>query len=185
MKLQSAIEFLSTYGFMFLLVIMILALIFYFIAPVQNAQQNQCTIFGSLVCNFVIYHTQQPTSNANVIFSVSNSGSAPVNILVANVILNSKTFTGSCNPTLLSPGASSICNAITTPYEPVGTQMHGYISITLNYCNSQVSQFGNSLSQANCTYTPLTYTGEFFSYSSLVTANSVSTTSTSTLPPLN
>lgn len=181
MRLQSAIEFLSTYGFMLLLVAIIFAALIYFAYPTKTLLQSQCTAFGPVKCNFAIFHSDTASNSANVIFSISNGGAAPISVTGANVVLGSKTFSGTCSPSIMIPGATSICHATVTPAQSIGTQVSGYFSINAKLCNSPASQFGNAISQPNCTYDDVVYSGEFLSYASLITANSISTTSTSSI----
>lgn len=182
MRLQSAMEFMSTYAFMLIMVAFILIIIFYFAFPVQSTVPSQCNIIGGMQCSFAVYHPNHGFNTANMIFYLTNSGSAPINVIAANVIINNKTFVGTCSTPLLSPGAASLCYATVFPSSSSGSQVKGYINIDAGYCNSAVSQFGNALSQAGCTYTPISYTGAFSTYSTLITANSISTTSTTIAP---
>lgn len=177
MKLQSALEFLSTYAFMLVLVAFIIIIIFYLAFPVQSTVPSQCNILGGLQCSFALYHPNTGANTANMIFYITNSGSAPINVISANVIISNKTFTGTCTTSLLNPGSASVCYSTVSPSSSIGSQVKGYISISADICNSGVSQFGNSVFQAQCSYIPVSYTGEFFTYSSYITANTIATTS--------
>ncbi len=179
MKLQSAIEFMSTYGFMLLIVALIVIAIFYFAYPFRYTTQSQCTIFSRMTCSYTYYTPNTISNTANVVFQVTNTGAAPINVIDANVIISDNTYVGQCTPQFMPPGASSICTVLAQGALPPGTQVKGYLSITLNICNSDVSQFGNSI-QTNCLSTPVVYTGEFFTYSSYLNPKGIQTSSTVT-----
>lgn len=181
MKLQSATEFLTTYAFMFLIIGIIIVVIIYVAFPGQTVEQNQCTAAGGINCNFAIYDSNTYSNTANVIFSISNSGAAPINVIIGNVVIQNRSYPASCTPNLIAPGSGSICNGtVIGSYSP-GRQVSGYFSITANYCNSPVSQFGNYVSQENCTYNLVQYVGSFFVYSSLITVQSLSSSSTTSI----
>src|SRR5271166_6020597 len=109
MELQSAIECLSTYAFMIILLAILLIAIFILATPAQAITQNQCNIYGGLHCSFAIYHPNSgaQAGTANMIFYITNSGSAPINVITANVIISNKTFAGQCSLSFLNPGSSS------------------------------------------------------------------------------
>ncbi len=181
MKLQSATEFLTTYAFMFLIIGIIIVVIIYVAFPGETVEPSQCASAGGINCNFAIYDSNTYSNTANFIFSISNSGAAPINVIIGNVVIQNQSYPASCTPNLIAPGSGSICNGtVVGSYNP-GRQVSGYFSITANYCNSPISQFGNYISQANCTYNKVQYVGSFFVYSSFITVQSLSSSSTTSI----
>ncbi len=181
MRLQSAIEFLTTYGFMITILTILLIIIIYVATPASSVFPSQCSAYGGFVCAQAAYYANTVSNNANVVIFLSNSGSSPTNILSANVIINGQTITGQCNPTFLVPGSNTVCIAIESPAAALGSQINGQFSIAAQSCNSGISRF----SQQSCSFIQAKYAGSFLVYvgpsSSSTSSTSTSTTSTSTI----
>ena len=160
-KLQSALELLSTYGFMLSIVAIILILVFFIANPIPSVVPNQCNAYG-ISCQHIVYASNSVSNTANIILYLNNSESSPENINSANIIINGKAFQGPClnhtqKGTFLEPGKGGTCTITLTPSTSIGTRITGQFNVAAQICNSAVSSF----SESTCNYLPITYTGTF------------------------
>ena len=170
-KLQSALELLSTYGFMLALAAIVLIAITYFVSPLQQLQSNSCTTYGGIGCSGIEYYSNTLNNNANIIVYLSNAESVPINVLTINVIIGGNTYNGICttNPTypsgntFVNPASGFVCITQSTlsALKP-GTKVQGQFYLNMGICNSEVSQ----LTQANCAFINVQSAGSFVAYSS-------------------
>ena len=159
-RLQSAIEFLTTYGFMITILTLLVIIIIYVVTPASHIFPSQCNAYGGFVCAEAAYYSNTVTNNANVIIFLSNSGSSPTNIIGINVIINGHTMQGTCSPSFLIPGSNTICTAISATAAPLGSQIAGQFAVAGQSCNSGISQF----SRGSCSFINAQYAGSFLTY---------------------
>ena len=156
MKMQSAIEFLSTYGFVFIVIAVVIAVIFFLATSAQTNFSVQCSGFGGFTCNYASYYTNRTYAYTVATISLSNSQSVPLNISNVSMTIGSTTVNGLCSPTFIYPGEVGICAAVFNSISSPGALVRGYYSVGAKYCNGGIS----SLRQGNCTQ-PVLYTGAF------------------------
>ncbi|MDE1845663.1 MAG: hypothetical protein KGH53_00040 [Candidatus Micrarchaeota archaeon] len=167
MKLQSSIEFLTTYSFLFLLIGIIISFLFFFATAPRSVIPGQCTSLTGLSCASVIDYVNRSLGYSLLTFSFSNSQPVPVNILSMQVLINTaNSFSSGCIPNVVYPGGSFTCIGAMAQTPAVGTTVSGFYTINTLYCNSGVSSLQN-----NCTAgSAIQYSGSF------------STTATATKP---
>jgi len=156
MRLQSSIEFMSTYSFLLIsLGIVISILLFVTVLP-KTTFPISCTAFSGPTCNFLNYYVN--SSYSLLTFSITNSQSTPINITNMSVSISGHTGTGVCDPAFVLPGEYSTCIVPMQGYSPnVGILLNGFYTINGKACSSGVS----SVLQSNCTYTSAQYGGSF------------------------
>ncbi len=156
MKSQSSIEFLTTYGFLFIILGIMISIIFYFTSIPKASLPMQCTSFSGPSCNYMEYYTNQTSSYGYVLMSITNSESVPINISNITITIKSTKSIGVCNPSLLYPGQEATC--LTPLSSPSAPQLlvQGFYSINSKYCNNGLG----SLPSANCNETA-NYGGAF------------------------
>lgn len=159
MRSQSSIEFLTTYSFLFLLLGVAVGVIIFVAGAPSASVPSQCNSFAGPTCNFVQIYANQSAGYALVTFTITNSQGVPVNITGANVIIRSVTATGFCTPTFLYPGQSATCAANVQGTLGFTSLVQGFYTLNARFCNSGVSR----LSQANCTFETVSYSGSFAS----------------------
>ncbi len=175
-RLQSALELLSTYGFMLALAAIVLIAITYFVSPLQQVQSNSCTTYGGIACSAIEYYSNTLNNNANIIVYLSNAESVPINVITINVIIGGNTYNGICttNPTypsgntFVNPASGFVCSTQSPllALKP-GSKVQGQFYINLGICNSEVTQ----LTQANCNFLNVQSAGSFVAYSSYKSSN--------------
>ena len=157
MKGQSAIEFLTTYGFVFIILGIVISVLFYFAAVPKASLPMQCSSFGGPNCNFVQYYTNSTDNYGYVLMSITNSQSAPINISNITVTVRNSKSIGVCSPSFLYPGGETTCLALFSSPSAAQTLVQGFYSINSKYCNNGLNSIGSG---ANCTETA-NYGGAF------------------------
>lgn len=159
MRLQSAIEFLSTYSFMFLALGIVLSVLLFFGTSPRAFIPNQCTAFSGPNCVFANYYSNQISSYSIITIGATDSVGVPLN--VSNVIVQigaANSTTGACTPSTVLPGGLFTCFAIFKTAPGVGTLIQGFYSINARFCNSGLY----AVHQSNCTNgDPVSYAGYF------------------------
>ena len=161
MKSQSSIEFLSTYGFIFLVIGIAVALIFFVASYNGKITSAQCTAFGGLNCNFVGYYPNATYGYSMVTMSISNAQASPIHITSINITVDGISAEGICAPGFLYQDQEATCIAALSG-NTLQTSAHtGTYSIGAGFCVSS----GNDISSSGCNYLPSNYTGSFNVYS--------------------
>jgi hypothetical protein len=156
-RAQTAIEFLLTYSFLFIILgVAVSILIFIATAPVATVP-SQCSSFGGLACNFVAIYSNRSAAYSLITLSITNSQSVPINITNVSVMINGVSSQGACTPYFLYPGQDATCVANMTTVQSFGALLQGFYKINARYCNSGIS----SISKGNCTYEKVAYSGSF------------------------
>ena len=161
MKGQSAIEFISVYGFMLIIAALFIALIVLFAFSAQDSiQTSQCSGFSGLYCSSAQVVYNAVASNSFIYLVLDSEQSAPVNIIGINVIIDNATYTGSCVPPIVAPAERVNCTIGTNSIRRTGQQVIGSYTINGQYCDSPIY----NISVKACTYQNIVYTGFFSTY---------------------
>lgn len=156
MRAQSAIDFLMTYSFMFLVLTTTIIIVVYFISAPSSQIPSQCSSFSGPTCNLVYIYTNRSSLYSIVTVSVSNAQSVPINITGFSVAMNGYTYNGFCNPYYLLQGQGSTC-AANASFVPPSAAAQGAYAITAQFCNSATSNVGPT----TCNYQKVSYGGAF------------------------
>ncbi len=184
MKGQTAIEFLSVYGFMLIIAALFLAFILLLAFTSQGSLQNvQCNAFSGFYCLNAQFFSNTIAGNSMVFLYLKNQQSVPVNVLGANVIIGNVTYAGTCTPSLILPANQVTCIAPVNGIRKNSQQVIGSYIVRAGYCNSPLYY----VYTAQCTFQNVTYTGSFSTFVTqtivpqiLSTYSSTSSTSTTT-----
>ena len=159
MRGQSAIEFLSTYSYVFIiLAVMISAIAFIATAP-SATFTSQCVSLSTVRCSYASIYSNG--SYSTLTLYVTNGQAVPINITNVTTIINGKQSLGYCAPSFVYPGAGSVC--ISNVQLASKKLILGYFAINGGYCNSQLSELPEP---SNCTYEKVSYAGSFQTYAS-------------------
>ncbi|MGC8479405.1 MAG: hypothetical protein ACP5M9_01920 [Candidatus Micrarchaeia archaeon] len=167
MKAQATIEFMSTYGFMFLILGIAIVAIVLITTYTNTIQSTTCTPYGGLNCNYVYYYNNQNSNYGVLELSFGNSQEVPINITSINASILNLNETGVCSPTFLYPGQESICEIPFNSLNLADQNEYGSYSVNAGYCNSNI----NYLNGTSCTYNTTIYKGNFYLYSSSTAVN--------------
>lgn len=160
MKLQSSLEFLSTYSFMFILLAIALLTLAFLVSSSNLGVGAKCSALSGVACNFLAFYSSKSNGYSLVTLSIVNGQSVPINITNVTVTVTGITYNGICAPNFLYPGGEAACTVSMPATYAVGILETGYYSINAKYCNSAIG----SLYSNNCLYTNVSYGGTFSAY---------------------
>lgn len=154
MKSQSAIEYLVTYSWAFLIVTFAVAAVAIFVfnptGGITTFTPSYCYIEPGLPCYEFLMMSAQGSSRAVLVFSNNLNVKlyfSTNSIKVKPSSFNPATFEGQCLPTTAPPGALVICNATTTPFNAsAGTQLTPAFTLSYQVCdpNCGATQYNTS-----------------------------------------
>ena len=179
MKLQAALDFISTYGFMIALLSVAIVILAAIAVRPTAVLPSQCNSFGDIHCNYIMYDVNSVSSSSTLATQVVNSESTPVNILSFNVVISGNTLAATCTPTYIVPGENTLCLATMNSAALPGTQLNGEFYMNLLLCNSGVAD----LNQQNCDYIPISSAGTFTAYATPSTPPTPTVPTIPTVPP--
>jgi hypothetical protein len=161
-KTQAAMEFLITYGFLFILLAIFLTAVFAIAFPATSVyQKSECGSLGNLGCLQGYLYTSQQYGYSAVQLLLSNSNPIPVNVTNISIVTSqNQTGIGACSPNLVYPGGTTSCLIEFSAAESQGAAVSGSYKASVQYCNSGI----NSVQRSACSYTPVNYSGYFTLY---------------------
>lgn len=159
-KLQSAIEFLTVYSFVFVILSIVIVVAAFLATSTRPTLSSQCSSYGVITCNYVNYYTNATRGYSLITFSITNGQSSTLNISNANVTIRGMTFNGICSPPFLYPGQEATCIINTTSAPYTGSLQQGYYTIKGEICNSSISNLINN----TCSSSSVSYGGVFSAY---------------------
>ena len=143
LKGQSAIEFLTTYGFVFIVIALVLTFLIIFATIPKATFPTECTFYSEFHCLDSIYFGA-PGGSQLVVLSTDM---VPGNMSISgfNAIMGSYPSTGGfCTPNTITAGQMFYCAAnFSEPVTP-GQQYSGMFSVVANYCAGAPSRISNS-----------------------------------------
>ncbi len=158
-RAQSAMEFMSVYGFGLLAVVITAGLIYAALGISSSTVQNSCQFPGYLTCREILVGSNSVSGNAVIVMSNSQE------YAISNAVVTLSTpdhgvFTGACQPDFVLSGGSFECSLGEANSLPSGQLLSGVVYLSANVCTS--------ITQAGCA-SPIaqTYGGTFQVHSSI------------------
>ncbi len=140
-KSQSAIEFISVYGFIFLIIGVVMAVLLILSGVPRLTYPSSCTVYGGFSCTDVVVSYNSVTGGASLYLRLSNSQPGAINISTFNAVIeNVGSISGSCSPTFSFQGNSIDCIANVPIKTKLGKIYTGHFVISSNYCPVSSSQ---------------------------------------------
>lgn len=146
-KAQSAIEFLNTYSFVFIVLGVVMAMLFVLVRVPSAVMPSQCSFYGGFTCSESGYAVNAISGNTIVYVLAVDGQPGVVNIssFSANVT-HVGAASGSCSPSRVVQGELAYCTAELPTAATLGSIYQGSFVIKGNYCTPKLS---NSL-DLNC-----------------------------------
>lgn len=133
-KSQSSIEFLSVYGFAFLIIALVIAVVFSLSSLPKSVIPAQCTVYGSFTCVDAIY-TGTGSSHSTLMAEIYDGQTGILNVSTFNAVLNSRSsVNGVCVPHKVMAGQTMYCIANFSSAAVTGLSYSGTMQLTGNYC---------------------------------------------------
>ncbi|MGI0141057.1 MAG: Ig-like domain-containing protein [Candidatus Micrarchaeales archaeon] len=114
LKLQSAVEYLLTYGWAFLIAAVVVAALYLFVFAPANVIQSSCSFQSGPHCQDLILGSNSLLSKMAMLLTNTNQYTIISPKITVN-ITGIAPIQGTCRPYLVLPGGSLICNATITP----------------------------------------------------------------------
>ena len=138
MELQSSLEFLDTYSWFFIVVLIlaVVLLVFYLVQSSQNSY-SYCAINSQFQCkNASVLVT---SSGSILLFKIQNLLSTTISFSNDSVEafpeFNNVSYYGSCLPTHVVPNQYTLCSVFINNYTPsVGSQINSRFNIFYGMC---------------------------------------------------
>ncbi len=171
-KAQSAIEYLSTYGWALLIIAGVLSFLLVYVNVPTTLSPSSCKFSDGFYCNAVVLSTNTLSENTVVMMVITNKQRYAITNPDLIVNLNNKNYTGTntCIPSYVVSGGSIICNLTLPVNTKLGQYLMSSIYIKADYCG---------LTTNNCQNPPsLTYVGNMKSHVSISTYPKITITLT-------
>ncbi len=156
-KGQSAIEFLSTYSFTFLIIAIVLFVLLLFASLPKATLPLECVFYSNFNCVDIAYYNL--ASGSQLVVRATDTQPGTVNISSFNATVDYvQSTSGYCIPNLTTAGQTVYCIANFSSSERVGNLYVGNFKIIGEYC----AKFPNAAAYLNCSGSPaVTFGGTF------------------------
>lgn len=148
-KGQTAIEFLSSYSFTFLIIAVVLFLLLLFAALPKATVPTQCTFYSGFNCADIEYYST--ATGSQLVLVASNLEPGTVNVSNFSATINYlQSTSGYCTPTVSSAGQTVYCYANFTTSATLGNIYTVTFHMAANYCANAPST--NSTCKSSSAY---------------------------------
>ena len=154
-KAQAAIEFLTTYGWAILILMIVLAFAFYLLSSQASITSTICTINSGFKCTEFLVESN--TISSTVLFFLNNIQQYPVKGTTVTANISSiGTVTAKCIPNFVLPGGDMLCTGSLSQTFSNTLSIGGKISVNSTIC----TDISNPIS-CNKKY-PINYSGTLY-----------------------
>ena len=169
MRAQSAIEYLTTYGWVLLAVILALTLLYIFTLSQATYPPGSCSFSIGFYCKDIVIGTNSITQQTKAgILLVNQQPYGMLNPAIYTSINGQNSTLQKCNPSYAAPGGSIICVINIPKNFTIGQLVAGGLYMKANYCGLSTNP-GNI---STCSSTPTqVYTGTFNTHTSVFQGN--------------
>ncbi|MEM3280123.1 MAG: hypothetical protein QXR29_02570 [Candidatus Micrarchaeaceae archaeon] len=157
-KGQSSIEFLTTYGFLFIILGVVISVLIFALSMPTAVLPSQCTSYSGPSCSALLFYTNTSKGYSVITMLISNGQSMPINVTSVTVIISSTKATGVCTPSLVQPGQEAVCEIPISSAARPGSFVQGFYSINATYCTLPISKIGSGCPSGSA---PISYGGAF------------------------
>ena len=133
---QSAVEFISTYAFVFLAIAVAIAILFIYSSIPKSTYPTQCQFFSGFSCATALFNSNSISGKGSSLYIEGvDTQIGIVNVSTFNAVFaEQKSTSGYCAPSLLKQGETFFCVANFSSVPQVGTTQSTTFSIAGNYC---------------------------------------------------
>lgn len=147
MRAQSAMDYITNYGWAVLILVVIMALLYFFLYIPAQVVNTSCNFASGVYCNDVIVATNTLTHNTIVALLLTNGQqSSLLNPEIYGYLNNTNTTPSRCSPNYVLPGGSMICTVNTTTKMSIGTLLAGKLYLNATYCQQSSASYGTGQS---------------------------------------
>ena len=155
MRSQSALEFMSTYGFVFLILAIVIAILYFFIGLPKALVPSQCVFFSNFNCVDSEYTINTSTGIGSKLFIVAQDVEPGiVNVSSFSAFIDGQnSVSGYCLPSLVVDGEYTYCTANVSVTPTNGNLYSGTFYMYADYCSPSPNEIGNFYCVANKNFT--------------------------------
>ena len=174
-KAQSAVEYLITYGWAILIIVLAVSLLYFYVLLPTLSTPNSCAFAMPISCQDIVLSTNTITNTANIIVLVTNSQQYPIQSPSLFASVNGiNTSRAACSPGFVTAGGVMVCQLSF----PSQAGINGFVSGKLYLNASNCGFAANYSSVLSCTsYVKQTYVGTFTAHAQSTPANTAVTIS--------
>ena len=173
-RAQAGIEYIITYSWVIVLMIVAVILLFLFSGHSSTVVPSTCSFVDGAYCQQIVLGTNSITHATKLALLLNNRQTYPIVDPVLTVRLNNINTSVACSPSFVLNGGAILCVIDLPVQASLGQLISGTIYLTANYCGVS----GVYLAGGNCTDAPRqTYLGNFNAHAEPI----VSPTATITL----
>ncbi|MEM3781363.1 MAG: hypothetical protein QXT43_00170 [Candidatus Micrarchaeaceae archaeon] len=159
MRIQSAVEFLTTYGWSFIIIAIFVSVILIFVSSkgISTYAPSSCYISPAFLCQDFLLMENASGLKGVVVFSnyINTNMSFTTNSFSVFPYYNTTAFTGTCAPQSARPYSLIVCNTtLKGLYRSVGSQSNINFEIYYNLCASGKCTLYNVSGTATVTVSP-------------------------------
>lgn len=160
MRGQSAMDYITNYGWAILILVVIMALLYFFLYVPAQVVNTSCNFGSGVYCNDLIVASNTVTHNTIIALLLTNGQqSSLLNPRIYAHINNTNTTPSRCSPNYVLPGGSMICTVNTTSKMGLGALFSGNMYLNATYCQVTSGSYGTG---QNCqSPTQQIYKGSF------------------------
>lgn len=145
--MQSAVEFLTTYAFMILIITIVISIIITLAYIPRNSVPQSCEVYGGLTCTDVAYFNLTHAGGSSLVIAAIDAEPGILNVSSFNAIVDYRnSYKGSCYPNPVSQGDIVYCTANFTQNTRAGITYSGTFNMIAQYCTPGSGE----LQTANC-----------------------------------
>jgi|GEM_PF-487791 len=150
-KGQTAIEFLTTYGFVFLIIALALLVLLLLSSIPKTVLPAECSFYGGFNCEDTVYFNSGFNSQFVIVATDSQSGIVNISNFSANIgYLQS--YKGSCTPKVVTAGQTVYCIANFSSSATLGQLYSVTFHVSANYCSNAPGSLDNATCIASKAY---------------------------------
>jgi hypothetical protein len=158
-RAQSAIEFVTSYSWLLLIIAIVLILLYMFIGAPSTVVPSACSFENGVYCNDIILAANTSTHTTKLLLLMTNTQPYPIaNPSMYAQINGVNTSVASCEPSLANAGSQLFCIVALPLNSSLNAFVTGQVYLNAKYCGLP----GSPVSKGSCpVYQEETYTGEF------------------------
>lgn len=136
MRLQSAIEFIITYGWALLILLVMIAVLYFYTTLPNTIVPSSCTFTTTLLCNEIIIGSNALANATYVTISATNLEPYAIEYPQLSFSLNGQNSTeASCFPDIIQPGGTMTCTASITQRTTLFETVAGALVMNISDCS--------------------------------------------------
>jgi hypothetical protein len=139
-RAQSAVEFLATYGFIFLIISFVIVILYVYVGTPASLLPFECSPYNTFSCSDALISPANAPGTSELVVVLSYGQPGILNLSSFNATIdNIRSVNGSCVPDVVISGEQSYCVAAFNSPVVIGNIYTGTFLVKGNYCQTPSS----------------------------------------------